>query len=201
MTLSLISPSDFLQLASQTKTILLDVRTPVEYQQVHAQNAILEPLDQLNPDAVTAKYELSKQASIYVICKSGARAKTAGQKFIDAGYQQVFSIDGGTDAWVAANLPVIRAQSKVLPLQQQVFITVGFLVITGVAIGHFVHPAGLLLSAFVGCGLIFAGLTGTCALAMILAKMPWNKVSNAGKAVTSCSVNPADGKKSCCDSN
>ncbi|MBL4701335.1 rhodanese-like domain-containing protein [bacterium AH-315-I18] len=201
MTLSLISPNAFIQLASQCKIVLLDVRTPMEYEQVHAKNAVLEPLDQLNIEAVAAKYELTKQEPVYVICKSGSRARTAGQKFVEAGYEQVLCIDGGTEAWVAANLSVVRGQSKVLPLQQQVFIAVGLLVILGVVLGRFVHPAGLLLSAFVGCGLVFAGVTGKCGMAMMIAKMPWNKVSYAGKTVTSCSINQDSDKKSCCNSN
>lgn len=197
MTLALISPSEFAQRAAQDHVVLLDVRTPVEYVQVHAVPAISQPLDQLKPDEAASRHGLGKQDTVYVICKSGARAKTAGQKFIDAGFENVISVDGGTDAWVAANLPVVRTKSKVLPLQQQVFIVVGLMVLAGVLLGYFVHPAWLILSGFAGCGLIFAGLTGFCGMAMVLAKMPWNQVKFKDQKVTSCSIDPAGGKRSC----
>jgi rhodanese-related sulfurtransferase len=197
MTLSLISPREFSELASQGSVVLLDVRTPMEYQQVHAGPAISEPLDKLDPIATATKHGLGKQDAVYVICKSGARARTAGQKFIDAGFENVISVDGGTDAWVAADLPVVRTPSKVLPLQQQVFIAIGAMVVVGVLLGHFVNPAWLILAGFPGCGLIFAGFTGFCPLAMVMAKMPWNQVKFSGQKVTSCSIDPANGKKSC----
>lgn len=197
MALSLISPKEFAQLASQGGVILLDVRTPMEYQQVHAVPAINEPLDKLEPLATATRHGLTRQDKVYVICKSGARAKTAGQKFIDAGFEKVISVEGGTDAWVAADLPVLRTQSKVLPLQQQVFIVIGAMVVLGVLLGYFVHPAWLILAGFPGCGLIFAGLTGLCPLAMLMAKMPWNQVKFTGTKVTTCSIDPASGKKSC----
>ncbi len=197
MTLSLISPTELNQLSENQKTVLFDVRTPVEYAQVHAQQAVHEPLDQLDPEKTAAKHGLSKQDPIYVICKSGGRAKTAGQKFIDAGFEKVISVDGGTDAWVAANLPVVRSASKTLPLQQQVFIVVSIMILSGVILGHFVHPAWLLLAGFAGCGLLFAGLTGYCGMAMMLAKMPWNQVKFKDQTVTSCSIDSGKGSKSC----
>lgn len=197
MTLSLMSPSEFAQRASQGKVVLLDVRTPVEYAQVHATPAISEPLDQLKPEQAAARHGLGKQDTVYVICKSGGRAKTAGQKFLDAGFENVISVDGGTDAWVAANLPVVRSQSKTLPLQQQVFITIGLMVLTGVALGYFLRPEWLIISVIPGCGLIFAGLTGFCPLATMMSKMPWNQVKFQSQKVTSCSIDPASGKKSC----
>ncbi|HCD33533.1 MAG TPA: sulfurtransferase [Phycisphaerales bacterium] len=200
MSLTFISPSEFAERAKQGATVLLDVRTPVEYAQVHATAAVSEPLDKLVADEVAIRYGLGKQDAVYVICKSGARAKTAGQKFIDAGFVNVISVDGGTDAWVTADLPVVRTQSKVLPLQQQVFIVVGTMVLAGVLLGYFVDPAWLILSGFAGCGLIFAGITGFCAMATFMAKMPWNQVKFKDQKVTTCSIDPAGGNKSCgCD--
>ncbi|MAX24979.1 MAG: sulfurtransferase [Phycisphaeraceae bacterium] len=197
MTLSLISPTEFNLLSQNQKTVLLDVRTPVEYAQVHAQKAVLEPLDQLDPQKAASRHGFSKQDAVYVICKSGGRAKTAGQKFIDAGFEKVISVEGGTDAWVAANLPVVRSASRTLPLQQQVFIVVSIMILSGVLLGHFVHPAWLLLAGFAGCGLLFAGLTGYCGMAMMLAKMPWNQVKFKDQTVTSCSIDSSKRSKSC----
>ena len=198
MVMSFLSATEYSKVAADTKTVLMDVRMPPEFEQVHAQNAVLEPLDKLDADVAAKKHGLGKQDPIYLICKSGARAKTAGQKFVLAGYENVILVEGGTEAWIAANLPVVRGQSKVLPLDRQIQIIVGTLVVTGVLLSHFVHPAWILLSAFVGCGLIFAGISGICALAIVVAKMPWNQASYAGRKVTSCSIDPESGKKSCC---
>lgn len=197
MSFSLISPCEFAKCASQGNVVLLDVRTPVEYAQVHAQAAINEPLDKLNPEDVATKYGLTKQGSVYVICKSGARAKTACQKFCEAGFEQVISVDGGTEAWVKADLPVVRSKVNVLPLQQQVFLVIGLMVLAAVLLGHYVNPAWLLLSIVPGCGLIFAGFTGFCPLATVMAKMPWNQVKFSGKTVACCTVDPAKPHKSC----
>lgn len=198
MVMSYLSVTEYSKIASDTKTVLMDVRMPPEFEQVHAENAVLEPLDKLDADAAAKKHGLAKQDAIYLICKSGARAKTAGQKFVLAGYENVILVEGGTEAWIAANLPVVRGQSKVLSLDRQIQIIVGSLVVIGVLLSHFVHPAWILLSAFVGCGLIFAGISGICALAIVVAKMPWNQASTAGRKITSCSVDPQSRKKSCC---
>ena len=84
------------------------------------------------------------------------------------------NVEGGTAAWQAAGLPVVEGK-KTMSLERQVRIAAGSLIVTGVAIGHFVHPGGYGLSAFVGAGLVFAGITDTCGMGMLIAKMPWNR--------------------------
>ena len=112
---------------------------------------------------------------LYVICRSGSRGQQACEKFLKAGYSNVVNIEGGTMACVESGLPVIRGK-KMVSLERQVRIAAGFLVLLGALLGWFVHPAFVFLSAFVGAGLIFAGVTGTCSMGILLAKMPWNRV-------------------------
>ena len=91
-------------------------------------------------------------------------------------------VEGGTQAWIDAGLPVNRGESKVLPLMRQVQITVGCLSAAGAALALAVNPWFALLPLITGCGLLFAGLTGFCGLALLLAKMPWNKTSTRSSA-------------------
>lgn len=153
---------------------LIDVRTPAEFREVHATPARNVPLDTLDPQAIMAGR--SDSAPLYVLCKSGMRAGKACEQFIAAGFPDVISIEGGTDAWVQAGLPVERGR-KTISLERQVRIAAGLLVLVGALLAMTVHPYFAAISAFVGTGLIFAGVTDSCGMAMLLAKMPWNRVS------------------------
>jgi rhodanese-related sulfurtransferase len=169
-----ISPAELAKLKMQGNHCeMIDVRTPVEYRTVHAEGAALVPLDQLDPVAVLAARKGSGEP-IYVICKSGARATKACERFVDAGFDDAICVEGGTSAWEAAGLPVQRSKG-VIPLERQVFIAAGFLVLSGVLLGVFVNHWFYVLSGFVGAGLMFAGITGICGMAMLLARMPWNR--------------------------
>ena len=159
---------------------LIDVRTPLEFREVRAAGARNVPLDLLDPD------ELMKGRNgqpLFVICKGGTRGAKAQQKLCDAGYDNVVNVEGGTEAWVAAGLPVVRGK-KAMSLERQVRIAAGFIVLVGALLGLFVHPYFAGISAFVGAGLMFAGITDSCAMGMLIAKMPWNRVSEDA----SCSV-------------
>ena len=96
------------------------------------------------------------------------------QKLEAAGFSNIINIEGGTSAWQDANLPVVKGK-KAMSLERQVRIAAGSLVVIGAAVGHFVHPGGFALSAFIGAGLVFAGVTDTCGMGMMIAKMPWNR--------------------------
>jgi rhodanese-related sulfurtransferase len=161
-------------LESGKATCLVDVRTPAEFAGVHASGAKLFPLDTLDP-ALVALQRSGPEDGIYVICQSGSRAAKACEKLNAAGVARVFCVEGGTAAWVKAGLPVERGASRVISLERQVRIGAGSLVVVGLALGWFVHPGFLILSAFVGCGLVFAGVTDYCGMGMLLARMPWNR--------------------------
>jgi rhodanese-related sulfurtransferase len=155
-------------------TDLIDVRTPLEYAEVHAEGAQLIPLGQLDPRAVMAERKGPADHPLYLICKSGNRSVKAVEKFRQAGFNNAISVEGGTVAWEQAGQPVIRSSKKIISLERQVRIGAGLLVLLGVLLGWFVHPGFFGLSAFVGAGLTFAGITDWCGMGLLLAKMPWN---------------------------
>ena len=175
---------------------LIDVRTPVEFREVHVTFARNEPLDRLDPSALISVRNGASQQSLYVICRSGNRANQACEKFIAAGFTNIINVSGGTQAWEQAGLPVTRGQ-KAISLERQVRIAAGLLVVIGAALGYFYDPIWIGVSAFVGAGLVFAGITDTCGMGMLLARMPWNQVPKSSKkndtANASCST------KSCCE--
>jgi rhodanese-related sulfurtransferase len=148
---------------------IIDVRTPAEYREVHVPQARNVPLDTVSRDHVA-----DASRPTFFICQGGGRSAKACQKVINAGITNVVSVDGGTKAWANAGLPVVRGK-KTISLERQVRIAAGSLVLLGVILAWLIHSYFIGLSAFVGAGLVFAGLTDTCGMAMILARMPWNK--------------------------
>jgi rhodanese-related sulfurtransferase len=160
------------------KIDLLDVRTPVEYRELHAADARNVPLDRLNPVAAMQARNSRGDEPLYVICRSGSRGRQACEKFLAAGITNVVNVEGGALAWAECGLPVVRGM-KAISLERQVRIAAGSLVLLGVLLGWLVHPAFVALSAVVGAGLVFAGLTDACGMGLLLARMPWNQVKDA----------------------
>lgn len=174
------------EVCSNSETDLIDVRTPAEFREVHSTHARNVPLDSLDPHQVMAGR--ASDRPLYVICLSGGRAAKACDAFQAAGYTNVVNVDGGTRAWDSAGLPVVRGK-KTMGLERQVRIAAGFLVLTGAVLGYFVHAAWIGLPAFVGAGLIFAGITDTCAMGMLIARMPWNQVGiDADSSSDTCAM-------------
>ncbi len=168
---------DVLQLADKQKTgtvDLIDVRTPAEFRQLHAQGAKNLPLDSLDPASIAQSRNGRSGEPLYVICQGGNRSAKAVARLIDAGIENVIDVDGGTNAWDAAGLPVVRGE-QAISLERQVRIMAGFLTLLGAVLGYFVHPYFVGLAAFIGAGLMYAGITDSCAMGMMLAKMPWNQ--------------------------
>lgn len=172
---STISPAELAELHGKGTPIeLIDVRTPAEYREVHIAFARNVPLDSLDPAGVIHSLGDRAREPLYVVCKSGKRGQQACEKFAAAGYSDVRNVEGGTLACLETGLPLVRGR-KTISLERQVRIVAGSLVVLGVGLGWWVHPAFLALSAFVGAGLVFAGVTDTCGMAMVLARMPWNR--------------------------
>ncbi len=196
MTVQTISPQQLYQRAkSGSRVELIDVRTPVEFREVHVDFARNVPLDQLNAEKLAAGHNGSDEP-LYVICRSGNRAKQACEKFHAAGYTNVVNVEGGTQAWDDAGLPVTRGK-KAISLERQVRIAAGLLVLSGAALGFFVHPYWIGLAAFVGAGLVFAGVTDTCGMGMMLARMPWNRVSESPAPSSGKGGEPAGTSETC----
>lgn len=174
------------RLAAGSPARLLDVRTPGEHSAAHVPGAKLIPLDELDATAF-CRERGGDCTPVYVLCQSGDRARRAVEKLERAGGQGCVLVEGGTQAWIDAGLPVNCGGSKVLPLMRQVQIMVGFLSATGAALALTVNTRYVFIPLVIGCGLLFAGLTGFCGLALLLAKMPWNKTSTC--AVDCCGKN------------
>jgi len=174
MSVATISPARLAELARQGRKIdLIDVRTPVEFREVHLEFARNVPLDQLDPTVLMQTRKGSGGEPVYVICKLGGRGQQACDKFIKAGFNDVVNVEGGTTACIAAGLPVVRGK-KAISLERQVRIVAGSLVLAGAIASTFYQPF-IWLSAFIGGGLLFAGITDTCGMGMLLARMPWNQ--------------------------
>ena len=169
-----ISPAQLcLLLAAGSPVEMLDVRTPPEFTNAHVPGARLIPLDDLNVEAYLKEHQPGRP--LYVLCQAGSRAGKAIDRLESAGCFDGVLVEGGTQAWIDAGLPVDRGASKVLPLMRQVQIVVGALSSVGGALALLVSPWFALLPVFIGSGLLFAGLTGKCGLAFLLARMPWNR--------------------------
>ncbi len=186
MDVSTITPAALAELLSGSRQIdLIDVRTPAEYRALHVATARNVPLDRLDPTVVMqVRKGVAGEEPIYIICQAGGRGKQACERFCREGYSNVINIEGGTLACEKEGLPVIRGK-EAMSLERQVRITAGSLVVLGAFLSWFVHPGFIALSAFVGAGLVFAGVTDTCGMGMLLARMPWNQCEKSGPK---CSV-------------
>ena len=181
-----ITPKQLMDLRTRGEAIsLVDVRTPAEFGDVHIDFARNVPLDRLDPKQVAADHA-RHSGPIYFVCRSGGRSKTACERMIAAGVTDVVSVEGGTTACDTAGMPVVRGK-KVMSLERQVRIAAGALVAIGAGLAAFGpdpvwKSIGAGLAGFVGCGLVFAGITDTCGMAMLIGRMPWNQVT-----ATTCS--------------
>lgn len=174
MSIPTVAPQRLAELGKDGNKIdLIDVRTPMEYQELHVAHARNVPLDQLDPGAV-----MPQEAPLYFICRSGTRGRQACEKFLAAGHTNIFNVEGGTLAWAEWGLPVVRGK-QMISLERQVRIAAGSLVLLGALLGWLVHPACVALSAFVGAGLVISGITDTCGMGLVLARVPWNQVKDA----------------------
>jgi len=165
-----VSPAEIS--SASLPVLLLDVRTPAEYEDTHIEGAVLHPLSDLDP--ATVKDLARDKAACVVVCRSGGRASQAAEKLAAAGFPNLQVLDGGVSAWERCGLPVVRGR-KTISLERQVRIAAGAMVLAGALLAYFVHPAWVALPAFVGAGLMFAGITDWCGMALILGRMPWNR--------------------------
>lgn len=168
-------------------TVLVDVREDYEQAEERIDGAVLHALSRFDPEALRRAHP-DKRFVFH--CRSGKRSKEAADRF-GRPDEPVFHLVGGIEGWKAAGLPVIRPErGPRLPLIRQVMLVAGALVAIGVGLGVSVSPWFLALSGFVGCGLMFAGLTGWCGMAKLLSLMPWNRrrLASAGPSASCCST-------------
>jgi rhodanese-related sulfurtransferase len=149
---------------------LIDVREPVEYANEHIPGAISHPLSRFDPQQIQLRP--GKQLVLY--CQSGKRSARAAQQLSAAGMTAT-QLRCGITAWKAESYPLEKRQDAPISLFRQVQIIAGLLILLGTIVGATISPWGLLLSGLVSAGLVFAGITNTCALGMLLAKLPYNQ--------------------------
>lgn len=150
--------------------VLIDIREPDEHRRERIAGARLVPLSRFDEQRIAAV----PGCAVVFHCKSGARTRGHAARLLGKGYD-AFMLEGGLEAWKAAGLPVERDLTAPLELQRQVQIAAGSLVLFGLLLAALISPWFLVLSGFVGAGLIFAGLTGFCGMARLLGAMPWNR--------------------------
>ena len=159
---------------AEPRTRLLDVRTPGEYESVHVHGAYNVPLDTLAEHASEISAHVDE--TIVLICQSGSRARKAEETLKASGFPNLRVLDGGVNAWIGAGLPVNRGRRRI-SLERQVRMAAGALVATASILALTVNPAFAFVSAFVGSGLVFAGVTDTCMMGMLLARLPYNRAT------------------------
>jgi rhodanese-related sulfurtransferase len=155
----------------QEEAILIDVREPQEYATEHIPGSRLLPLSTFDPTRVSQ--EAGKKVVLH--CVMGMRSAQAGQKLLDAGFTSVYNFRGGVQAWKEAGYATAHGQRTPLSLQRQVQIVSGSPVLLGTVLGAVASPWFLLLSGMLGVGLMYAGVSGTCGMAKLLAQLPYNQ--------------------------
>ena len=150
---------------------LLDVRTSGEFENAHIAGAYNVPLNQLHEHANEMRHA---RGNVVLICQSGGRAQQAEQLLRRSGLAAVHVLDGGMKEWIARGMPVRRIRSRV-SLERQVRIVAGAIVALGAAAALLLSPMFAIVPLLIGSGLVFAGLTDTCAMGMLLAKLPYNR--------------------------
>ncbi len=154
------------------EAVLIDVREPAEHEAEKISGSNLLPLANVGK-ALLPQY---KNKKLVLHCRSGKRSFNACQKLISEDPNlEIYNLEGGISAWSTEGCETQVSGKFFLPLDRQVQLTIGLGVLIGTILGYLVSPAFLLLSGFFGAGLTFAGLSGYCGLAILMAKMPWNK--------------------------
>lgn len=170
MSPSISAPDLAAQLGSQ-RIAVIDVREPMEYASGHIAGSLNVPLAGLH------QADLPK-GPVVLVCQSGNRSSKGVQILLKNGHPHpVSDLAGGLPSWQQAGLPLRKLKNAPLPLMRQVQIAAGSLVLLGLILSNTVAPTWILLSWFVGAGLVFAGVSGFCGMARLLAVMPWNKVA------------------------
>jgi rhodanese-related sulfurtransferase len=168
MSVKTISPAEAHRLI-ESGAALIDIRSPDEHARERIAGALNVPLDRLSPDAAPGDV-------LIFHCRSGMRTGQAAPKLAEAAAgRECYVVEGGISAWGNAGLPVEKVRGAPIEMQRQVMIAAGTLVLLGTILSLLVAPAWIALAIFVGAGLTFAGATGFCGMAHVLALMPWNR--------------------------
>jgi len=153
------------------EVVLIDVREPSEHAAERIPHARPGPLSAFAADELPE----SNGKRLVLYCKSGNRSRKAAQALFAAGHREVYHLDGGLMAWERLGHAVATDPTAPIDVVRQVQMIAGACILSGVALGAALSPWFLALSSAMGAGLLYAGLTNTCGLATLLARMPWNR--------------------------
>ena len=156
---------------AQGQFTLIDIRERDEYERAHIREALHFPLSALEKSDI----EIEAGRQVVFHCRSGQRTEINCDRLEQHVEGDVLLMKGGLNAWAASGLPVVENRSAPMEINRQVQIAAGGLTLLGVLLGYFANPVFYVLAGFIGAGLMFSGLSGTCAMARILMAMPWNK--------------------------
>jgi rhodanese-related sulfurtransferase len=171
---TVLTPLAPAEVASRLKTraaVLVDIREPDEFARSHVPGALSRPLSSFE----SAHLRIEPGADVIFTCRTGMRTGANCDRLAAAVDGDAFVLEGGLDNWGKMGLPVETNRSAPLEMTRQVHIVAGMLIMSGVLFGFVAHPAFFVLSGFVGAGLTFAGATGFCGMARLLALAPWNR--------------------------
>lgn len=174
-TLHKLSPQQVRERIDAGRAVLVDIREADEFARSHVRGAQSQPLSTWEK----AHLSIDPQADVIFTCRSGMRTAGACDRLAARVNGDAFVLDGGLDAWAKAGLPVETNADAPMEIMRQVQIAAGTLVLIGVILGFLVAPAWFALSAFVGAGLTFAGVSGFCGMARLLMLAPWNRAKTA----------------------
>ncbi len=170
-----LRPDEAARRLAEGRAVLIDIREADEFARRRAKGALSRPLSTLNAKGLG----LSDAREVIFACRSGLRTGANGERLAAACGRPAFVLEGGLDAWDGGGLPVEIDDKAPLEIMRQVQIAAGSLVLAGVVLGLMVSPWFLGLAGFVGAGLTFAGATGFCGMARLLALAPWNRPASA----------------------
>lgn len=169
MTLPLIAPRDAAARLAAGDAVIVDIREADEYARSHIGGAQSLPL------SIADTADIAADRTIIFTCRSGGRTAAHCGRLAQNLRGDAFILDGGILGWRKAGLPLEQDRGAPLEMMRQVQIAAGSLVLLGLLLGWLIHPAFLGVSAFVGAGLTFAGISGFCGMANMLGLMPWNR--------------------------
>lgn len=171
MNIETTSPRNLPEIFSNGYTVI-DVRSPKEFQAAHVAGAENLPLDQLDGENFCGRY--GDGFPVYILCQTSKRGFIAAERLIQAGHKSVSVIEGGTDAAIDAHIDMEYGEGAI-SIERQVRIAAGALVLIGTLLGLWVHAGFLAVPIVVAAGLIFAGISNSCGMGLLLAKCPWNQ--------------------------
>lgn len=169
--LSHITPHDVAEGLSKGHLTVIDVREKDEYAREHIKDVLHIPLSSLQKGGI----DIGTDKQVVFYCRSGNRTEVNCAQLASHIDGDALLMAGGLNGWKTAGLPTIQDRSSPIEINRQVQMTAGSLTVLGIALGAFIHPGFYGLSAFIGAGLTFSGLTGSCAMASVLKLMPWNR--------------------------